>query len=262
VSSWSEGKGQVALTDTAKGIFGHQDLNSEWNTFYQQATNSKDNYLVKTHLFPSDDQKAIYVVRDGRQTLVSYYHYHREFLGEQKLTLLQLIMGLDYYGGWSEHYKAWVENRPQTLVVHYKDLVSGNPETIKILAEYIYMKEKIYPWKNPFDLLNKENPLFFRKGNIQWEGDPIWSEFNNSIFYELHGELMELLGYADSKTVDQARTSISDEVKELVTTVTRLNNQKKLLQKVCDERLHVIRTLQQACDERLALIERFSHLQI
>lgn len=262
VSSWSEGKGQVALTDTAKGIFGHQELDFEWNEFYRQATNAENIYLVKTHLFPCDNQKAIYVVRDGRQTLVSYYHYHKEFLGDQKLSLLQLILGLDYYGGWSEHYRVWVESRPKTLVVHYKDLVNGNPEIIKILAEFIGKKERCNPWKNPFDLLKKENPNFFRKGTPLWEDDPIWNEYHNSIFYEIHGDLMELLGYADSKTVNQARAGISQEVKELVAIITRLNNHKRDLQRVCDERFQVIQTLEQVCDERLALIERISNPSI
>jgi Sulfotransferase domain len=51
----------------------------DWSRFYVEATASSTLHLVKTHLPPRDDQRAIYVVRDGRGAVVSYYHFNRTY---------------------------------------------------------------------------------------------------------------------------------------------------------------------------------------
>src|ERR1700730_4471929 len=40
-----------------------------------EAAVSDHTYFVKTHDPPQDDAKAIYIVRDGRSTVVSYFHF-------------------------------------------------------------------------------------------------------------------------------------------------------------------------------------------
>jgi len=260
--SYSAEKMLIDFTETAKELFGYRDLDTNWNTFYQQASISSNIYLVKTHRFPVDNQKAIYVVRDGRQALLSYYRYHQRFLGTDRLSLLQLVLGLDFYGGWSEHYTAWTENRPETLVVHFKDLIHGGTKILHDLAAFIGHNDWQKEWKNPFMLLHHENPAFFREGCAEWKPDELWDDFLDSIFFELHGDLMEALKYADRTEIDQSRTGISKELKGLLAIITSLLQRCRELQRVCDHRMDVIHDLKITCDERQTLIERLHHAMI
>jgi hypothetical protein len=41
----------------------------------EMARNAEETYLVKTHDLPEDDSPALYLVRDGRDALVSYAHF-------------------------------------------------------------------------------------------------------------------------------------------------------------------------------------------
>jgi hypothetical protein len=119
-------------------LLGHTELEMPWPEFYSKASLSSDIYLVKTHLPPRDDQPAIYVVRDGRSAIMSYFHYHRRFLPEVKRSLIELVLGCDYYGGWSTHYVSWSPfRRGRTLIVRYEDLVSGADAVICRIAEFI-----------------------------------------------------------------------------------------------------------------------------
>lgn len=69
----------VGLTNAAKTSFGHLDFREPWKQFYERAKTSSDIYPIKTHSPPCDDERAIYVVRDGRAATDSYAAYHESF---------------------------------------------------------------------------------------------------------------------------------------------------------------------------------------
>ena len=210
---------RVAFTDSSKALFGCRELDESWDDFYVRASSSNQLFAIKTHQYPRDNQKAIYVVRDGRQALVSYRKFHQDFLGDRQSSLLQLISGLDYYGGWSAHYEAWAINRPDTLVVHFEDLARGENFTIEALAEHLGYTGKLRPWNNPFHQLNQDNPNFFRKGKLAWEKDDLWNDFFDEVFFQIHGHLIERLGYADKLTVAHNMMQMPMEIQELVALV-------------------------------------------
>jgi hypothetical protein len=248
-------RSQVALSETSENLFGHREIDGEWESFYAGATASADVHLVKTHRAPRDQQKAVYVVRDGRQALVSYRRFHQDYLGDQQLSLLQLVLGLDHYGGWSEHYEMWTQDRPGTLVVRFEDLVGGDRVTLEGLSAHLGRQGVPCAWQNPMVILQRENPTFFRHGRAKWEGDPIWDELVDSAFFLLHGTLMTTLAYAEPAVAAQARARMLGETSELLSIVQDLRGRNRELAQICSERLQVIIGLKEACDERLALIQ-------
>lgn len=78
-------------------LTGHIEYENSWEDFYTNASSSKDIYFVKTHFEPLDEQPCIYIVRDGRMAILSYFYYHKDFI-QSDSSLLELIVGDDVFG--------------------------------------------------------------------------------------------------------------------------------------------------------------------
>ncbi|HZZ95335.1 MAG TPA: sulfotransferase domain-containing protein [Usitatibacter sp.] len=252
----------VGLTDTAKKVFGHIPLPKPWEEFYPEATDSPKLNLVKTHLPPRDAQPAVYVVRDGRRSIVSYRSYHREFFPDHEADLPSLVLGDDYYGGWSDHHERWFSGERPRLLVRYEDLVNASEELVAKLSDFIGHRGAVEPWKNPFDKLHQENPKFFRVGEAKWEGAEGWTNFVDSAFFLLHGELMKNLRYSTKAEVDDAVAWLSEDQVQFLQAARSLGRQKLMYEHASHERLTLIerldaqvKELSRVCDERLRAIE-------
>lgn len=244
----------VALAEGVERKFGHFDLPSAWDDFYPHATRAGETYFVKTHRAPRDNQPAIYVIRDGRSALVSYAKFHREFQPQHGKSLPHLVLGDDYYGGWSDHYRAWSSRGgAQTLVLRYEDLARASDSLVESLARFIGTSAPPRPWVNPFEEMRNANPAFFRRGKLEWDGDAAWTPFVDRLFWRLHGELMRDLGYP----TPPGASSDADET-AFIDIAAALLGENRELRRVCGEREHVIETLNRACEERLALIEKLN----
>jgi hypothetical protein len=233
----------IGFTAVAKEEFGHLPLMVPWEAFYEMATTSKNIYLVKTHLPPRDDQPVIYVVRDGRRSLVSYHKYHQKFFPGHPGGLIDLVLGADYYGGWTEHYANWISQKRKILLLHYEELVNVSPEVLQSISQFIGHSGPILEWLNPFNQLHKENPDFFRVGKTVWQGAPGWSELINGVFFLLHGDLMNTLGYATQESIEEIRASLPAELKEFIRVSASIQSQRKHLENTCKEQLSVISLL-------------------
>lgn len=128
-----------------------------------------EHYLVKTHELPTDDRPAIYLVRDGRDALVSYTKFlsYLALRGPRWKAGLRASVGLHQpqvlmkhlilpdigreswllrlthpalllrgtvlpslrMGGWSEHVQRWTGRSGPTYVVHFEHLIK-DPATI------------------------------------------------------------------------------------------------------------------------------------
>jgi hypothetical protein len=245
------------LADVSHTV-GLLEIKESWKDFYKRATQSDEVFLVKTHRPPTDNQPAIYVIRDGRKALLSYEHYHRRCTPSPRPDLLGLVLGMDYYGGWTEHFQRWVNGRRDTLVVGFEELVNPTPETLLKLAEFTRSKSIPSAWNNPFDQLQARNPGFFREGRVTWEPPLDWTPWINSVYMHLHGDLMLQRGYVEALEVESARNAVGEDVSTLLSIISDLIRDRTDLRSVCDDRLAVIDGLKAACDERLGIIESFS----
>ena len=163
--------------------------------------------LLKTHEWPppNDDSPAIYIVRDGRDAVVSYAHYICQYVEPGRdfdEALHAAIVADDIFGGWSRHVIDWCAKA--TVVVRFEELIAQD------LAVAAYALRKVGLERPPtrvppeFSELTKmeDLPGFFRRGKVGgWRED--MPEWMHELFWERHGQAMELMGYsreADAKT--------------------------------------------------------------
>ncbi|MCE7989317.1 MAG: sulfotransferase domain-containing protein [Caldilinea sp. CFX5] len=103
--------------------------------------------ILKTHddydFYPANTKgRFIYVIRDGRDVLVSFYHHRvnaKGFTGTFADHFHEFIYGMKYNGldyNWFEHVKAWVENKNKlpVMYVQYESLQKDFDNTIKRIA--------------------------------------------------------------------------------------------------------------------------------
>lgn len=209
----------VGLTDLAKEGFGDLTYESSWETFYHYASHSKEVFLIKTHLPPRDNQPAIYVVRDGRAATESYAAYHRSFAPDAEFcpSILELMLGDDYYGDWSSHYHMWNNRLEGSLVtVRFEELVNADALLVNKLKQFIGFKGEVRLFENSMEKLQKENPSFFRSGQSAWKSSPQWTEELESFFIASHGELLVELGYLDIQERDLTQSKLNPTVVKLI----------------------------------------------
>ena len=193
-------------------LIGHQKLTMG----VKNMADSDQVFFVKTHHLPSDNYPAIYLVRDGRDSLVSYTHYLISFRdnslksywqrkiktifgwNEYTETLIDLIVSSDRnYGSWSENVKYWMGRDSNTCVIRFEELLKNPYEHIaKVMkAMNVQTNVLIKDSKIPsFEELNTKWPQFFRQGKSgNWRQD-MTSEIQD-LFWKYHGEVMEEIGY-------------------------------------------------------------------
>lgn len=225
-----------------------------WGRFYEEAAHSDEVILLATHRPPPDSQSAIHIVRDGRSSLLSDYYFHKRFSTPPCPSLMELVLGADFCGGWSEHYRLWAQ-RANVLVVRYEQLVNADAGTLSSVARHIGYQGTIKPWTNQCEQLQGLDSDFFRKGNAVWEDSPLWTPAINAAFFHLHGDLMAALGYESHETVAAIKKASSAEWLETVDMMRRSFAEKKKLEDFCGEQQIVIDDLRQICDEREVLAQ-------
>jgi hypothetical protein len=87
--------------------------------------------LFKSHLcraaMPRMPGKFVYVARDGRDTAVSYYHFHVAYLGFRGTFdefFERFLRGNLEHGSWFKHVRGWwlPQGEPNVLCLRYEDL--------------------------------------------------------------------------------------------------------------------------------------------
>ena len=192
----------------AADTIGHQPLPGS----IAELARSPELYFVKTHDLPSDNYPALYVVRDGRDALVSYARYQLTFQGGKSRlrtrvkdffggdsfrgVLQSLIVGSPF-GTWSQHVLAWTRRENSvTFLIRYEDLVQA-PERWVAQALAALPVQPVAPtgFQSPdFAALNARWPEFFRKGQVgAWREE--MPEDLQKLFWTHHGEAMRALSY-------------------------------------------------------------------
>jgi hypothetical protein len=175
--------------------------------------------VIKTHDLPTNGGPAIFIARDGRAAIHSYYHYHKKFAFEQP-SLTEVIAGLCQFGSWSEHYRGWnPKNRPDTLFVLYDQLVTAPEKVISRLGEFLKREPQKVELPE-FQQLQQRLPAFFRRGqNADYLSE--WTPDQIAVFNQLHGEAMRDMGFPLSASDGNAANLIP----ELAQAARRLHGQ-------------------------------------
>ena len=183
-------EGEIARWDIAPGmadLVGHYERGRR-NGAHEQ----KDVEFIKTNEPPLDEAPAIYLVRDGRSAIVSYFHYLNGIQG-LPATLEELIHGEIFPGFWADHYKAWrPRERPRTLFLRYEDLKGAPKEACNRIADFIG-KPPMRDFTLTFAELHERFPAYFRCGHDERNISEI--EPHQKLFDSIHGDVMRELGY-------------------------------------------------------------------
>lgn len=200
----------------------------ESSTFHREENYPMDeNYaaysFVKTHLLPDQlpeehrDAPKVYLVRDGRDALVSLAHHRKDIIepGTDFYTNLleaTLALGGSYFGGWSENVKQWTAEAD--VVIRYEDLIEDPLREVEKLRKVADLPEPNRERLPTFEKLKFGQPQYgsgatflareeevaalaqknFRKGRAG-----AWKEEMPAtllpLVYELHGATLERFGY-------------------------------------------------------------------
>lgn len=162
-------------------------------------------YLVKTHDLPPDNHSpALYVIRDGRDCLVSYA---RHIFAKQGLVdldarsrafrdLLRNLM-LDRrspFGTWSMNVAAW-SRRPRTVVLRFEELIQRPKIVLSAVTELGLDWQPIPAATVPsFQELQGLRPENFRRGKVGGWQDELPEDLH-ALFWREHSAAMVQLGY-------------------------------------------------------------------
>ncbi|HUW08642.1 MAG TPA: sulfotransferase domain-containing protein [Anaerolineae bacterium] len=183
----------IAAHRSTSEIVGHTALPSGWTA--DEARKDDGLWLVKTHDWPQGEDKAIYVIRDGRETLVSYFNYLQHY-ADYAPSLLSVVAGAVAFGPWSDHVEAWDPlQRSDTLLLRFEDVVKHPQEYLPLLARFLEVTP-ISRSTPDFAELHATDPNFFRSGRTDsWK--TVFTEDAHNLFWLLHGDAMTKHGYTN-----------------------------------------------------------------
>lgn len=98
--------------------------------------------FFKSHDLPTPQpRRVVYLLRDGRDALVSFWHYLR-VCRHPNLEFLALVREVEKWSGqgpWSEHVEAWLANPhgAELLVVRYEDLLVDPVGQLRRFCEFV-----------------------------------------------------------------------------------------------------------------------------
>lgn len=188
-------------------IVGHAPMEQPLDVLAQMP----ETHFIKTHDLPSgDDYPAFYLVRDGRDVLVSYARYVLSFepagqangatRGEDeeaafRTTLHDLIAYDGSFGGWGPNVAAW-SRRPRTEIVSFERLVEDPVGQVRrsLAAVGHDLTETGGTTMPSFEELHQLMPKFFRRGQIgSWRTE--MPADLHELFWQRHGGVMRQMGY-------------------------------------------------------------------
>lgn len=193
----------------AAEVVGHKKLEMS----YEDMSASEQIFFVKTHKFPSDNFPAIYLMRDGRDSLISYAHYIMSF--NKKKTLrrnIKTLLGWNEYAevlkqliltsqeqhiNWSENVKQWMHRESLTIPIKFEKLIENPLECVGAAMESLPMENQnleISGKPPSFEELHAQWPEFFRQGKSGgWQTE--MSQKLQNLFWKYHGDVMQEFGY-------------------------------------------------------------------
>lgn len=217
----------------------------ESSTFHREEGRSLDENwatfpVIKTHLLPEElpaemaAAKVVYILRDGRDALVSLAHHRKDIVEpgtDYYNNLLEAIVapGGSYFGGWSENVQQWTKRAD--LIIRYEDLIAdplAQTERLRALLELPPAREEKLP---SFTDLKFGRPQYGAGSGVQFDPGMLQKNFRKGksgswkaempeelqrLFWLIHGEAMQQHGYIDGRPV------IGDDKRRILIEVSKL----------------------------------------
>lgn len=177
-----------------KEIVGHRLLPQGFNI--DEASKSSEEYFLKTHRQPpAETDKVIYLVRDGRDCITSYFHYRNEYNNAPPIR--DFIEGKIKVGSWSDHIEKWTNiKNEKLLIIKFEELIAADMNVISKIEVFI-KREAVITSLPSFQELNRMNPKFFRSGRSTSYKE-LFTEQDHLAFWKLHSAQMLRFNYTDN----------------------------------------------------------------
>jgi hypothetical protein len=175
----------------------------------------------KSHDLPAPEHKrVVYLLRDGRDAMVSFLHYIR-VCRHPNLEFLEFVHNVNKWSGqgkWSEHVEKWLSNPYQSLMmtIRYEDLLGdtvrelrrfceflgirraqGHLETVAAKASFAKMRQKEVNqagWSNGSHASWPKDQFFIRRGKSGSYKDEMPSDVLDA-FLQDAGSTLSKCGY-------------------------------------------------------------------
>ncbi len=135
--------------------------------------------FFKTHHLPQPHyKKVIYLVRDGRDAMVSYYHFHQK--QSVNVTLQEMVKDGKHVfpDKWHEHVKQWQSNpfNAEIITIRYEDLIYQPLIELKKICSFINIERPDELLKrviegNQIDKMRQRVKTTGGMGHKAWQGD-------------------------------------------------------------------------------------------
>jgi len=213
----------------------HEVYGLESSAYQLDPSKQKEDYLsypvVKTHVLPHQLEPSdpsipvVYLVRDGRDSVVSMAHHTKDIVqpgSDYKQNLKEIILARHgtHFGGWGNNVLTWMKRAD--LVIRFEDLITEPIATVEKLRAVIDLPEP-QPEKLPTfdDLREKSTPYgpnkkksgqedygekkkkFFRRGIAGAWKDELPQEYQE-MFWFFNSEAMRAVGYTEGEMEPKA----------------------------------------------------------
>jgi hypothetical protein len=177
---------------------GHKALGSSFREFYYREIATPGLVFVKTHNEPGDANRAIYIVRDGRSSIVSWYNMLIRAKKRTDVTISDVILGQKVaFGDWSSHLRMWdPKKNPRVMLVYYRDLLARPAEVLDRISSFVG-KKQVAPWQDNFARLHQLYPEFFASGSDE-KNIAQMTEMEANLFWRIHGDAMAEYGFGEA----------------------------------------------------------------
>lgn len=179
--------------------------------------------IVKTHLLPGQlpkglqNQPAVYLIRDGRDALVSIAHHRKDIVAPgtdfyNNLLEASLAQNGSFFGGWSENVQRWTAKA--AIVIRFEDLISDPIREVEKLRAIIDLPEPNLTKLPTFQSLRNGRPAYgggeginfdpklnkkhFRSGKMgSWKTEiPLELQ---GLLTRIHGDTLQQFSYLTDK---------------------------------------------------------------
>ena len=117
---------------TLENFVGHIEHNQNKTITFQKGSIP----IIKTHKLNQDENRSIYIIRDGRAASVSLWNFYGK-----KISIKDIILGNHRFGTWKDHLISWNPlKRPNTLLIKYEDILCNFEYVLNSIETFLEIK--------------------------------------------------------------------------------------------------------------------------
>ena len=117
---------------TLENFVGHIEHNQNKTITFQKGSIP----IIKTHKLNQDENRSIYIIRDGRAASVSLWNFYGK-----KIPIKDIILGNHSFGTWKDHLISWNPlKRPNTLLIKYEDILCNFEYVLNSIETFLEIK--------------------------------------------------------------------------------------------------------------------------